>query len=247
MPTSLTLLTAGDPVDASVLMTRSKAIQRYVNETNVAADRAATWCSSNHVYRPDFYGAPNPRTVLTCGCTWFRSVGPSVADQWITSFYLGEGPFPVPGLFATMQFPESLAQPASNGVNYRLNVFASFYAFEYGGNSTAVVDEYTNQGATFHLGAWSAPSAPSAIRDETSRRIYKGSFTGTATNYIGYYPRKQHSMAYAFAGNTKDISTPGVIHVGVWCKPLRPATPADPEWKHIFVLQRNFIARGRIR
>lgn len=242
MPLSLTLVNTGDPVDASVLMTRVRSIQRYVNETNVANDRASQWCTSHHIYRPDFYGAPNPRTVFTCGCTWFRQVGASVADQWITSFHLGEGPFPVPGLFASMHFPESLAQGT---VHYRLNVWASFYTYEYGGTDVDV-DENSYQAATFHLGAWAAPAAPSDIRDETQRRLYKGCQTSTY-NQQAFFARKQHSMFYAFAGNTKDVSTPGVVHAGVWCKPIRPATPANPEWKHIFVLQRNFVARGRLR
>ncbi len=239
MPTSLTTIAAGAAIDADVLRLKLRQIETYVNEEVAATDRGSSWCTANHIYRPDFYGSPNSHTTMVSGENYFRSRDTDPATAAYFSFYMGEGPFLIPGMSATIQVPESLEQ---GSVYYRLNVFASFYAYEYGGDD-GNIDESTYLAATFHLGT---TARPTDIRDRTLRTLYKSSDTDTLEEPM-IYPRKQHSLMWAFAGNGLGVTTPGVVSLGVWVKPFRPATVSPPYWKHIIIQQANMIARYRIR
>lgn len=240
MPTSLTLIPAGATISATTLRARLLELQHYVNEQVAASDRGNEWCTANHIYRPDFYGAPNPHTTMVSGENYFRERPVDPDYRTFFSFYMGEGPYLVPGLTATIQVPETLEQGT---YYYRLNVFASFYAYEFGGNDGAM-DEQTNLAATVHLGT---TTSPIALRDRTNRPIYKGSQTYEQQNVV-IFPRKQHSIQWAFPGNATGLTTPGVQSLGLWVKPFIPGTTSPaPTWKHIIFQQANLIARYRIR
>lgn len=239
MPLTITTIPANATVNAATLRSKLMEIQHYVNGEIEASDRGTAWCTANHIYRPDFYGSPDPHTTMVSGENYFRTRGVDPDDRTFFSFYMGTGPYLVPGLAATIQVPEDLEQ---GSVYYRLNVFASFNVYEFGGNDGAM-DESTNLAATIHLGT---STNPTAIRDRTLRPVYKGSQT-YVNDYVCIYPRKQHSIQWAFAGNVNGLTTPGVQSLGLWVKPFIPGALSPPSWKHIIFQQANLIARYRIR
>lgn len=244
MALTLTTFGATDVIDHTVLRARLQSVETYLNEEIANSDRSAGWLHANHVYRPDFFGpnSANPRTVFTTGETQFRQRPLADDHRAFFSFYLGDGPYLVPGLAATFQIPESLQQGT---YYYRINTDASWYCYEYGGGDNTYLDEETSLTATFHL---ACSASKSAIRAETQRSIYKGSLTD-ASEIVPLFPRKQYSLCYPFIGNTKGISTPGCVSVGVYVKPVNPAGSglALTTWRHIIVQQGNFIARARWR
>lgn len=240
MPVSLTNFATGAVISASTLNTRLQEVELYINEQIAAGDRSANWLDSNHVYRPDFYGGSNPHTTLVTGESYFRERSIAAERRTFFSYYLGAGPYPVPGLNATIQVPEDIVAN-----NYRLVVAASFYVYEFGGTGNSQdgygMSESHGAGvraATLDLLINGTPARSS----HQVRHIYKGSRTSTLQ--IGaFYPRKQISMVWG------DISAPtvsvGCNDVGVGVTLLTP--PEDSRWKHIIFAQGNLVARYFLR
>lgn len=238
MPVVLTTIPSGDPINADTLRGLVLDVEKYVNEAIAATDRGSSWLTSNHVYRPDFYGAPDPRTTLVSGEIAFRSRGLSDPDRAFFTGFLGTGPFPIPGLNATVQIPETLD---AGTYYYRLVMAASFYVYEWGGNDDDM-DEYTaaNQAATFNV------SVNGVIQAGSDIRLWKGS-KSQAYEDVAYYPRKQASVVWASAGMGADLNV-GVNNIGIVVSPQPVAFSGGAViYKHIIVQQGNMLARYRLR
>lgn len=239
MSVSITTFASGAVIDATTIRTKISDIETYLNEGMIAADRGSAWLGANHVYRPDFFGAPDPHTTLTSGESYFRQRSIDDRDRAFTSYYVNTASWlPVPGLNITYQVPETLAQGAS--AQYRLMVFASFYVYEYGGNggnynvaATGGMDEDT----------WKA-GAVSLSHDGTHAyggflNIYNGSVSGNY-NAGTFYPRKQYTRCFAFAGSP----VAGTHNIGI---SVYNYVPGADEWKHIIFQQGNFTLRYSLR
>ncbi len=241
MSLSLVTFGAGAVIDASVMRNRLEAIELYLNEGIVAADRGAAWLSANHLYRPDFFGAPDPHTSLVSGETYFRTKSQDDAARTFFSANVNTASWmPVPGLCATIQIPQSLRVGATY---YRLNIFASFYVYEYGGygSGTGVdqrCDENENRAASVSLFLGN-PSSGAGL-DGTLRHVYKGSQTSDY-NAGALFPRKQYSMAYS----TSLPVAPGTYSLGVACRTLAPG--ANAVKKHVVFQQGSLMARYFLR
>lgn len=239
MPVVLTTIPSGAIIDADTLRTLVLDVETYVNEAIASTDRGSTWLTSNHVYRPDFYGSPDPRTTLVSGEHQFRSRGIADPERAFFSAFLGAGPFPVPGLNVTAEIPETLNV---GSVYYRAILQASFYAYEWGGSDDNMDESLANnQACTFKV-------AVNGVTQDTfaSLPIWKGS--QTETRYISaFYPRKQCSAVWASAGLGADLRV-GVNDIGIVVdvEPVRPAG-ATLICKHIIVQQGNVNFRHWIR
>lgn len=241
MPVVLTTIPSGAQLDAPTLRNLVLQVEQYVNEAIAAGDRGSAWLESNHVYRPDFYGAPDARTTLVSGEHVFRSRGLGDDERAFFSAFLGAGPFPVPGLNMTVEIPETLN---AGSVYYRAIYTTSFYAYEWGG-SDGNMDESTanNQACTFKV------AVNGATQDSfASLPLWKGSQTETRNN-VAFYPRKQFSAVWASAGLGSDLRV-GVNDVGVVVdvEPVRySGAPGPVICKHIIVQQGNAVFRHWIR
>ncbi len=236
MPVVLATFAAGDPIDATVLRALQAQVETYLNEGLVAGDRASGWMRANHVYRPDFFGAPNPHTTLTTGESYHRTRGASDDDRAFFSWYAGNGPYPVPGLCATIQVPETLSQ---GSVYYRTVISGSFYVYEYGGDDIdPAMDEMTYVSAYMQLRI----NESIVGTQDTYRRLFKGSLCSGATYKGAFYPRKQHSFVHGRAGS--GTIAPGVNNIAVTISPL---TAAANEWKFIIFQQGNLVVRYPLR
>jgi hypothetical protein len=164
------------------------------------------------------------------------------------SYYLGEGPYLVPGLTATIQIPETLKPTFPQ--EYRLVVTASFYVFEFGGAGDTVgtdpyplyLDEDTYRAAKIDLLINGEPARSNSM----VRWIYKGSITGSG-QAVAYYPRKQISLTWGDTASPNAVV--GCNSIGVAVLPTEPTmTPNDlPYWKHIVFQQGNLTARYFLR
>lgn len=223
---SLTLATfaSGAVINATTVRTLLGQIETYVNEGTIAADRGSTWCRANHVYRPDFYG---DHTTLVSGESYFASRPES--DQlrsWWTR-YLGDsggsnaqGYFLIPGLTKTIQIPQTL----STG-SHRVRIFASFFAYEFGGVDGNMEESVTGA-ASF------AMLVDGAAQTGQQKPIWKGSST-SANQAYAFYPRKQVSFIRDF-----DVAA-GVHTFGIGVVPANQGTNT----KHVVVVQGNLIVR----
>jgi len=82
------------------------------------------WVSSEHIYRPEFYGSPSPRMVAVSGQTHFRETKNSINDGVIfNSQSSGTGFLPVPGTTTSIKLKQSAL----------VNVMCSYYCYEFGG------------------------------------------------------------------------------------------------------------------
>lgn len=241
MPISLTTIASGASIDATVLRTRSATIERYVNEQVAAGDRTTNWLDTVHVFAPDFqYGAgAGPRVIMPGGeVAW--SERPSDRAQAALFHWKNQtGYVPVPGLCRTLHYPEA---PTAA---FRVSMYATFYAFEYGGAGAAPIlgrDE-TDDVARFSFFLDGTQASGS------TRKIMAASETSSAVSepYSGQiYARKQVSMFHVESGGT--FTAPGVHHIEVRCLPIAtPAAPSDNDWKHIFVVQGRLLVRHRLR
>lgn len=234
MPLSLTTFPAGSVISATVVRSRLATIESYVNEGIVAGDRGTNWMDANHVYRPDFFGSPDPHTTLVSGETYFRSRGQGDADRAFFSYWLNTDIFvPVPGIGATIQLPERLDQGA---YDYRVSVFASFYVYEFGGID-APMDEISYHAADFEIMVDGNNYAA------TKRTLYNGSQTST-NQTVAFYPRKQITIAQAWSATQPAPMTPGVHSFGIG---VRNYAPGSGEWKHVIAQQGAFLVRYYLR
>jgi len=230
----LTTFGASDPIDATELRSRNESVRRYVGEGIVAADRAASWMTATHVYKPDFFIGAHQRSRKVSGESVYRSRGRDTSNIATFSYYLGTaagtaGLFKVPSLNATLVIPEDIS---TNG-GHRVRVFASFYAWEFGGtdnNATGAMLEDAIVGAYFNLssnGSYNLRETP----------IYKGSQTDLQQR-VALYPRKQVVCIEGFDLNA------GIYDIGI---SIRPVDPGSDLCKHVFVLQGNLVIRWHRR
>lgn len=235
MGLTLTTVVDGTPITAAAVEDYIAKIERYLNEGVASADLdTAAWVDSVHIFKPEFYGSPYPRTKLVSGMAHYYRKTDSIYTAAAFNYELGrESYVHVPGLQATLKIPED---------NTRVNVNASFAAFEWGGSDT--VDE----GAT--LAPSSVVSKLYLYQDETQlahtgRRLYPSGATPTtdAETVLGaLVARKQICMSDSLSFNA-GTRTCGV-RVAVQL-PTKAGAMAD--WKHVFVLQRNFVVDYHLR
>jgi hypothetical protein len=241
MPISLTTIGSGASIDADVLKARCSTIERYVNEQSVAGDRTTNWLDSVHVFSPSFqYGAgAGPRVVMPGGeIAWCERP----ADRSLAALYHWKTNLnyvPVPGLCRTLNF---LSAPTAT---FRVTMYATFYAFEYGGDGAAPngARDETDEVARFCFFLDETQITASARKLLASSDVN----SAVAAPFAGQvYARKQVTMFAVEAGSV--FTSAGIHHVEVRCLPITtPAAPADNDWKHIFVTGGRMMVRHRVR
>jgi hypothetical protein len=235
MGLTLTTVTDGTDITAAAVEDYIAKIERYLNEGVASGDLdTAAWVDSVHIFKPEFYGAPYPRTKLVSGMAHYYRKTDSIYTAAAFHYNLGrESYVHVPGLQATLKIPDN---------STRVNVTASFAAFEWGGSDT--VDE----GST--LSPASVVANFYLYQDETQlghtgRRIYPSGATPTTdeeTVLGALVARKQVCMSDSLSFNA-GTRTCGV-RVGVQFPTISGALV---DWKHVFVLQRNFVVDYHLR
>ena len=238
MPLVLTTVTNGTVIDATAVQGYIDQIEYYLNEGIDNGDLdGAPWVDSVHVFKPEFYGAPNPRTVLTSGMTQYYAKGDSLYTSAAYHYKLGrDGWLAIPGLQATLKIPQD---------DVRVKVLASFAAYEWGGSQTA------NEGgalAPTHLVASFHIYQNEVRLSHTGRRIYRSGETPGGTDETsllgGLVARKQICMAdyLEFDRGTHSVG----VRVRVYEPPVPPSTSVI-DWKHVFIVQRNFVVDYHLR
>jgi|TARA_R110001583_G_scaffold122501_1_gene273753 hypothetical protein len=139
------------------------------------------WVSSEHIYRPEFYGSPSPRMVAVSGQTHFRETKNSINDGVIfNSQSSGTGYLPVPGTTTSIKLRQSAT----------VNVMCSFYCYEFGGvNDT---NRYRRWWGTTETGGYENKIAAYTFLQvnginysHTRRKIYTSTCGGRSQYYTG--------------------------------------------------------------
>tara|TARA_R100001594_G_scaffold59851_2_gene93861 strand:+ start:127 stop:1146 length:1020 start_codon:yes stop_codon:yes gene_type:complete len=159
-------LEASDKLKASHLTDLGSAIRQFVNHgigsyelrdpapydfdiNNTYGEQG--WVDSEHIFKPEFYGSPDPRMTSVSGSTHFRETNSDLSKSALFLNELtGSTWAPVPGLCSRIK------------LNFESMVYisASFYAYEIGGIATtatrALLDESSQTPRAGHLGAIAA-------------------------------------------------------------------------------------------
>jgi hypothetical protein len=237
VPLVLTTVTNGTVIDATAVQGYIDQIEYYLNEGIDNADLdGSPWVDSVHVLKPEFYGSPSPRTVLASGMTQYYAKSDSLYTAASFHYKLGrDGALAIPGLQATIKIPQN---------DTRVKVLASFAAYEWGGSQVAdeggtLAPSYVV--AAFHLYQDGVQFA------HTGRRLYQsGETPGTDDTSLlgGMVARKQICMAdyVELDRGTHDIG----VRVRVYEPPVPPSTSVI-DWKHVFIVQRNFVVDYHLR
>ena len=235
MGLTLTTVVDGTPITAAAVEDYIAKIELYLNEGVASADLdTAPWVDSVHIFKPEFYGSPSPRTKLVSGMAHYYRKTDSIYTTAAFHYELGrESYVHVPGLQATLKIPEN---------STRVNVTASFAAYEWGGSD--VVDEGSTLSPTSVVANFYLYQNDTQLA-HTGRRIYPSGETPTTdeTSVLGaLVSRKQICMSDSLSFNAGTNSCG--VRVGVQ---LPTVTGAMADWKHVFVLQRNFVVDYHLR
>ncbi len=242
MSLALATFAPGAVISAATLRGLVSSVETYINEGTLAADRGTLWMDANHVYRPDFFGAPDPHTTLVSGESYFRNRPIGDDARAYFAYQMGSVDIPVPGMGVSFTLPETLANATRQ---YRCFIRCSFAAYEYGGGD-GVMDNYTNESAKFRL-MINGSAVPQVVR-----RIFKGSRTNNQQE-TAFFPRQQHSIVSVQMGTTQTGATNpisvGLNNICLSCAPAVESLDADskPNSKIIFVQQGNLTVRYWLR
>lgn len=241
MSTALATFASGASINAATLRGLAVAVETYINEQTLAADRGTNWLDANHVYRPDFYGAPDPHTTLVSGESYFRNRPIGDEARAYFSYYGYKSSYlPVPGMGVSFCLPETLNNATRQ---YRCNIRASWACYEFGGGDLGSMDDSTVLSANFAL------MINGTRMLQTVRPVYKGSRTGSVLDVTAFYVRKQHSVAFTVEGTGTGALSVGLNHIALGCAPEPESLDADsnPNSKLIIVRQGNLMVRYWLR
>jgi hypothetical protein len=231
MPLSLTTVTTGTAISAAAMRAYVQNIERYLNETlpNGDLQTSAPWAGPTLIYKPEFYGSPDDRTVLTTGETrWLWTphddhLRSPHHDVFNTVDYL-----PVQGLAKTVKI---------RNANCQVKILATFYTYEFGGDG--YVNDTRDHCADFRM------LIDGFSFGATTRELYTSSRHAEGTSAAGFcgmlFCRKQYSFVWLLEpGNS--FAAKGIHHygVGVRCY-TRTVNGANDDWRHIFVAGRSFV------
>tara|TARA_R100001082_G_C4357484_1_gene157610 strand:+ start:623 stop:1636 length:1014 start_codon:yes stop_codon:yes gene_type:complete len=136
-------LERSEKLEASHITDLGTSIRRFVNQ-GIGSDEtrepapydldvrntynSTGWVDSEKIFKPEFYGSPDPRMNAVSGCTHFRETNSDLSNNAVFSNQItGTTYTPVPGLCSRIK----LAYDAMVYIN------ASFYAYEIGGIAQA--------------------------------------------------------------------------------------------------------------
>lgn len=235
MGLTLTTVVDGTTITAAAVQGYIETIETYLNEGIASADLQATpgWVQSTHVFKPEFFGSPDPRCELVSGDVHWRKYGDSLYTAAAAHYDLAKGAKVfIPGLQVSFKL----------NVARTVRVLASFAAFEWGGVGT--VNEGAAGSGTVGRVADFYVHQDGVLLDATTRRgLFESGQTDPAaplasTDVIGaLVARKQISYA-----ETNFFASAGQHTMGVYAVLKAPVvTGAAADWRHVFVLQRSIV------
>jgi hypothetical protein len=225
MGLGMPLFSAGTAVEATDIVSRVEDVEDFLNGGVVTADLQSSpaWVQHQHIYKPEFYGAPDSHVVAVSARTHWRQRGHDQYDWSVHHTSSANASFvSINGLAATVYVPN-----VGGAANCFATILASFYAYEWGGFATA--DESILV-ATFSL------FVNGAEQTGTARTLFSNA---NAMSPSTVRSRKQH-------GIIKEVSlNEGIHHIDVRVKVEEPALYNDglslSQHEHIIVAGRNLV------
>lgn len=229
MTLSFTPFADGDVVEASEVRSKIGTIENFVNTgIGVGELQSTPFLRTRHLFKPDFYGSPAPRTRAVTAETHYRLDGmtrmdravfhPAIVDKWIA----------IRGMGATIKVQQEC----------RVSVYANCYVYEVGGHCGSGSFESNDEEV-----ARIALFVGTDEKAGTSRSIYP-STTDTGGGSDVQYPwaRKNHS----WATHLTDTLGAGIHNIGfkIYMYHRAAARVGDSDGtraKHIFIRERSFV------
>ena len=244
MALSFTNFVTGDSVSSSEIKSQLDSIEDFVNEDITSSDLTTSngWLTRALIYKPEFYGSPNPRMLAVTGDIYHRKSPAGHADQANFHAMYNTAANPVPGLAVTFKVPRD---------NTLVSVYCSFHAYESGGKIDSAALSSSVGGSTDDV--TSGTSVPKyegndrqavvftlrfddgSDEDGTQRYVQLSSIAEanhidgpgpTTSTTLSHINRTTMSAAYFARKNLSIIAhktlNKGVHSVGVYCKPISP-------------------------
>ena len=227
MSLSLTPFSNGDVVNAGAVRAQMDTVENFVNTGISASDLQSSpaFVQTSHIFKPDFYGAPAPRSRHETAETHFRSGGYDRVDRVNFHPELSLNRWlPIRDMYVTVKVPRTC----------RFTVRAHCFVYEAGGFGEEVDVEQEPGNAIAMLGCF--VGGTKAIG--TDRFVYVGQLGGNHDLYD--WTHKNHS--WAFQHNT-ELSV-GIINIGFRLKILPRAAiggALGSKAKHIIVQERSLV------
>ncbi len=152
MGLSLQLFADGDQIEASgsgSVDDKQTAVENFVNLGIGTGEVGTNFVNSKHIFKPDFYGQPAPRTVFESAVMHYRSTSMDRAKYtvWHPDYVVldtndsSSGWQWIPGMCATINVPTVDSDAGSGAETCRAMVYARCFTFESGGNVLIWVDD----------------------------------------------------------------------------------------------------------
>jgi len=239
---ALTLATVADgaAMDVTTMKTSVTEIERFINQGISATELkdTAPWLETLHVFRPSYFSGPD-----TGGTARFEGVSTEIhyfyrsgndIHRSVHHSQTNYGVYvPIFGLARTVACAANISD--GGAPTKRAHISACFYAYEFGGDG--LTDETTNVVADFQL------RVDATMIEETTRRIYTGSYFGSPSRLMC---RKQIAMLYP-------AQLDEGLHSIAVCVKMRTQTTGnglyagEDNWRHLFIANRSMQVRYNYR
>ena len=197
----------GNVITASDVKTRLQNAEDWVNGGIIDGDTSETgWVKNEHIYGPEFFGAPTPRAVFTTGQTHWRLTQDDKATADVFHEEMRGAFEPVEGLNATIKL-----ERASNVI-----VTASWWVWETGNKNEGYLQGEYMDGenshiadfALFHVKHSNDGTKPIATKiKHTTRPLF---YSQRVVNGWSRYGAKQMAIHRCIANLPAGIHTIGV-------------------------------------
>jgi hypothetical protein len=230
MPIDPTLIHVvnGDTVTAESINNINTKVSEYLNggidSTDIEGDD--DWVDRQHIIRPEFYGAPAPRVLLTSSDVHYREAG-AQQDISIFHFMMGSAQWlAIPGMSASITINQSESRTESAPV--RCIIRAQWRTTEHYGGTTSISSSQRLEDRASSLCAFFALFIDGQRVVGTTRRL----FASGNRNKKGRcdLASKNHSILYS----ARDL-LPGVHDIGVR---IYTVTGSNNSWQRIQIKQR---------
>ena len=263
--------TLSDTTSSSEVQDILNESQRYINGGITSDDFLTTpWVTTEHIFRPEFYGSPAPRVEMVSSDVHYRYRPHDITERSIHHEASGTGPTghsPSQNLPDGDQFIEGMAATIHCHRDAVVDIMGTMYIYEHNGEGSKIDQQWAGFVAQTCL------FVDDVARRNPIRGIYlrgKGGGPGVSEanliaddgdsgeeeRFNGTRMREHNRRQIHFVH--QEALTAGIHQIGVRLKyksradyinnakfvsPYSsPSTGEEDEWKHVFVEGRSFIA-----
>tara|TARA_R110000751_G_scaffold18291_5_gene55773 strand:+ start:3348 stop:4040 length:693 start_codon:yes stop_codon:yes gene_type:complete len=183
MPVSIAPFVGGDIITASSVLERLDDMEKFVNGGISSSDLKSTaWVKTEHIAKPEFFASADKRFQGVSSDIHHRRRPQTIQQFSLFTEDMGAGDyFPIPSLSTSFYCHGSAV----------LDVYASFWAYETGGDDTDDKGDDNTRAALIKM------FVDGTKQDSTQRRVTGHCEPSTANlNFLEKFHRRNHHVTY---------------------------------------------------